>query len=97
MIYIQEHIYDSEEIIKYLILQWRLFVIQKLTSSRMIGFMFIINYNYTMDALNFSISMIKQYFILSIYGQNKLLNKSFIQELSIKWMDIWTQGLFLHQ
>ena len=38
MIYIPEHLYDCGEIIKHSVLLWRLFVIQKLTISCMIGF-----------------------------------------------------------
>ena len=38
MIYIQEHIPDNEEIIKYSMFQWRLLVIQKLMISWMILF-----------------------------------------------------------
>ena len=37
MIYIQLHIYESEEIKKALIFQWRLFVIHKLFITCMIG------------------------------------------------------------
>ena len=43
------------------------------------------------------ISIIKQYFILSIYGQKKLLKISVILSLLIKLMDIWIQVLLLHQ
>ena len=40
MIYIKEQLYKNEEIIKDLMFQWIWFVIQKLTSSCMIGFYF---------------------------------------------------------
>ena len=36
-------------------------------------------------------------FILSIYGQKELLEKSLIQALSIKLINIWMQVLVLHQ
>ena len=57
--------------------QWRFFVILKLMISCMIWFMLTSNYNYTTDSLKNSISIIKQYFISSIYGQNKILNISY--------------------
>ena len=60
MIYIQEQLFDSEEIIKKSMFQCRFFVIHKLMSSCMIEFMFTSNYNYTMDALKNSVSIIKQ-------------------------------------
>ena len=71
-------------------------MIQKSMILRMIGFMFIINYRNTTYALKQSISRIKKYFTLSIYGPKKFPKIPVIQELSIKLMDIWMQGLALH-
>ena len=51
MIYIQEHLSGSGEVINDPISQWILFVVHKLTSSCMKGFMFTGNYNYTTDTL----------------------------------------------
>ena len=44
-----------------------------------------------------SIPIIKQYFILSIYGQKKLLKVSVIQVQSIKLMGVLIQGLVIHR
>ena len=73
IIYIQEHISDSEEIIKYSMFRWRFFEIHKVMRSFMMGFMFTNYYHYTTDSLKQSISIIKKQFTLLIYGPKKLL------------------------
>ena len=97
MIYIQEYILDSEGIIKDSMFQWRLFVIQKLMISYMIGF-HVYNllplYNGCLETAHINNKTIIHF---SIQGQEKLLKLSAIQSLSIKLMDIWMQGVLPHQ
>ena len=59
--------------------------------------MFASYYDSKMDSLKKYISTIKRYFILSIYGQNKMFKISVIQVQSIKLMDICMQVLFLNK
>ena len=97
MVYIKEYHSDSKYIIRDSNFQWRLFVIQKLTRTWMIRFYVYKSlslYNVCIETPHTNNQTI---IYSSIYGQNKLLKISVIQELSIKFVDIWMQWLFLHQ
>ena len=95
IIYIQVHIYQSEEINKYSMFKCRLFLVHKLMSTCMIGLYVhksFLLYNGCLETVYINI---QKYFTLLIYGTNNSLTISGIQSLSIKLMVILMQGSFL--
>ena len=82
IIYIQEHISDSEEIIKYSMFQWILFVIHKLMSSCIIGFMFTSHRHYTTNDLKIRINNQKTLHYINIRSKEVIVNISYPSTLN---------------